>query len=202
MERRYIQIVNHQVEDDVDVETSFREGAESVDLDEAWVCHQRPRGLDRGVEPLGMADRERDVRPGRGRNQRIGFFDAPRKRFFDERGNAGVQKRSANLRVQLGRDCDGDRVDLSDEISIVGECPRPARRRDLLGARAVLVHDRNELCAPKRSQDPSMVAPEVADADDAYAEGHALFATFIITKTRRTRRARNKVLYIEHSWAS
>jgi len=51
--------VNHHVEDDVDVEAALGEPAHPVDFDEARPVEHLHRRHDRGVEALGVADRQR-----------------------------------------------------------------------------------------------------------------------------------------------
>ena len=42
-----VEVVDHQVEDDVDVEAALGKRAEAVDLDEPRIGQQRPRRCDR-----------------------------------------------------------------------------------------------------------------------------------------------------------
>ena len=42
-----VEIVNHQIEDHVDVEAALGKGPEAMHLDEARIDEQRPRGRDR-----------------------------------------------------------------------------------------------------------------------------------------------------------
>ena len=52
----HVEIVDHQVEHDVDVEAALRERAEPVHLDEARHAEVRPRRDERRIETLGVAD--------------------------------------------------------------------------------------------------------------------------------------------------
>src|SRR5205085_11996855 len=47
--QHHVQVVNHQIEYDVDVQAAIGKRSEPVDLDETWIDEQRPRGLDRRI---------------------------------------------------------------------------------------------------------------------------------------------------------
>lgn len=53
-----IEIVDHQVEDDVDVEAPIRERAEPMNFDKSGLPYMRRRGLPRGIEPLRVPTRD------------------------------------------------------------------------------------------------------------------------------------------------
>ena len=57
-----IEVVNHQVEDDVDVQAALRKRAEPVDLDETRIRHERQRRDHRRIEPLRMPGRQHRCR--------------------------------------------------------------------------------------------------------------------------------------------
>ena len=65
--QQQIEVVNHQVEDDVDVEAALGKRAEPVHLDEARVDDERQRRRDRRIEPLGMAGGQHDAARARPR---------------------------------------------------------------------------------------------------------------------------------------
>src|SRR5262245_48044217 len=50
--QQHVQIVNHQVEDDVDIKASLRKRAQTMDLDEARISQQRARLGNGWIEPL------------------------------------------------------------------------------------------------------------------------------------------------------
>ena len=164
--------MNHQVEDDVDVEAALRKGAEAMDLDEARIGQQRPRGIDRRVEALGLTDRKRNAGPCRGRDHRIGFRQGARQRLLHEHGDAGVEKRQRDRGMLFGWDRDGHGIDRPKQLACVEARLRVIRGRKLDGARVIRVDDRDELDAGQRRQNPGVVAAKMTDADDADAQAH------------------------------
>ena len=116
-----VEVVDHQVEDDVDVEAALGERAEPVHLDEprvaAGAATRRPTaGLNRSVWPTAST-----APPRRGRrDQAVGFLDRPRQRLLDEHRDAPLEERHGDRReMRLGRHGDRHRVHLR----------RSARRR-------------------------------------------------------------------------
>ena len=103
--------MDHQVEDDVDVETSRGEGTEPVHLDEARVRHERQGDADGWIITLGMADREGRARRRRGGDHLIRLRDGPGDGLFDEDGDATLKKRQDDAAVGLGRHGDRDGID-------------------------------------------------------------------------------------------
>ena len=57
-----VHIVDHQVEDDVDVEAPLGERTQAVDLDESRIAQQRARRGDGWIEALGLAHGEERLR--------------------------------------------------------------------------------------------------------------------------------------------
>ena len=73
--QQHVQIMDHQVEDDIDVETSRGKGTKPVHLDEARVRHERQGDADGWIITLGMADREGRARRRRGGDHLIRVRD-------------------------------------------------------------------------------------------------------------------------------
>ena len=99
-----VEIVDHQVEDDVDVEAPLGKRAEAMDLDEPRIGQQRARRGDGRIEALGLADGEDSARLRRRRDHRR----RPRRAlraigFSTSTWHAGRQKRQRDLAMQLGR---------------------------------------------------------------------------------------------------
>ena len=100
---QHVEVVDHQVEHDVDVEAALAEAAEAVHLDEAGRLDVRQRGGHRRVEALGVADREHRAVPRRQRDQAVGLLERARHRLLDQHRHAARQERPGQLGVQLGR---------------------------------------------------------------------------------------------------
>ena len=162
-----VEVVNHQVEHDVDVEAALGKRAEPMDLDEPRRRDERQHGGDRRVVALGVADGQRRARRrGRG-DQRVGLGErcapsASRPAPAMPRSRNG----SAIVAMQLGRHRDDDRVDLAEQLAVVGQrarCRSP--RRSPRRAPASVSTTAVEPHALERRQDARVVPAEVADAD-------------------------------------
>ena len=133
-----VEIVNHEIEDDVDVEAAIGERAEPVHFDEARARDEPQRDGDRRIVPLGVADGEhRPAGGGRG-DHPIGVGERARHRLLDQHRRSPFEERHRDLGVELGRHGDDHTVDLSEEVTIVRQ-RRRARRAGDLGARSLLL---------------------------------------------------------------
>ena len=131
-----VEIVNHQVEDDVDVEAALGKRAEPVDLDEARIGQQRPRRGDRRIEALGVPDRQDSAAASRPRRSSRRLRRAMRAiGFSTSTGMPASRNGSAMSAVQLGRHRDRHRVDAararrdSRTAAASGAPPRSPRAR-------------------------------------------------------------------------
>ena len=125
-------------------------------------------GLKRSVWPTASGT---PARGGRG-DHGVGFFQRPRHRLLDEDRHASRQERHRDVPVQLRGDGDRHRVDLAEELAEVAERPGPVRAGDLGGARGIDVNDRDQIDARQRGQNPGVMAAEIPDPDDPYAQRH------------------------------
>ena len=110
-------------------------------------------GLNRSVWPTASGDAGRG---GRG-DQLVGLGERSRHRLLDEDRHARLEKRQRDVAMQLGRHRNRHGVDLAEQLARVEQRPRAAGGRDLLGARAVGVDDRDELDARQRRQNPRVM---------------------------------------------
>jgi hypothetical protein len=76
--------VNHQVEDDVDVEAALGKCAQPMDFDETRIGEKPPRGVEGRIEALGLAHGEHDIRVAGGVDHRVSFVNRARHRLFDQ----------------------------------------------------------------------------------------------------------------------
>ena len=84
--------MNHQIEDDVDVEAALGEGAEPMHFDETRIRQERPRRVDGGIETLGVANGKPDAVSSRGADHRIGLVERACHWFLDQHRNARGNK--------------------------------------------------------------------------------------------------------------
>ena len=112
-----VEIVNHQVEHDVDVEAAIRERAQPMHLDEARRRDQRQHGRDGRVVSFRVPDarasrrrraRPRPARPPRPATGQSAFRRGPRRRARETAARCRGEARSAP-RSTRRRPCRGSR---------------------------------------------------------------------------------------------
>ena len=148
--QRDVEVVNHQVEHDVDIEAAFGKGAEAVHFDEAWIDENLPRRGHRRVEPLGVTDRERGAAPGSRGNHGVGLGDRPGNRLLDEDGYARLEERQRDLGVHLRRRRNRHRIHLAVELTHVEQRACTVGCGDLLGTGTIDVDDGGQRDAGQR----------------------------------------------------
>ena len=117
-----VQIVNHHVEDDVDVQAAIGEPAQPVDLDEPRRPQNRQRRLNRRVEPLACA-RRREPRPRQSASR--ASSSPPRS----TRPSASRRARGRRARETAARPRDGRRSERRRRRRRPGNRRRAARGR-------------------------------------------------------------------------
>jgi hypothetical protein len=173
--------VDHEVEDDVDVERARGEDAEAVGLEEHGPVEGGEGGGDGGVEALEMSNRKYAVALSREGDEVVGFGEGGGEGFFDEDVDVGEEELFRDGGVVDGGDADGGGVDggwRGEELLDGGE------GRDVVGsgvglaARGVGVDDGGELeevgvSGLQLAVDAEVIAAEGAGADDGDAKwGH------------------------------
>ena len=83
-----IEIVNHQIEHDVDVERTRGELAHAMNLEIDGLADVWSQRDHRGIETFEMSDLKNRVTAFGGFDHAIGFFERSRDRFFNEHVNA------------------------------------------------------------------------------------------------------------------
>ncbi len=106
-----VEVVDHEVEDDVDVERARGEDAEAVGLEEHGVVERGQGGGDGGVEALEMADLHDAVVLLREGKNVVGLVEGGGEGFFDEGVDAGAEELGCDGGVVDGGDADGGGVD-------------------------------------------------------------------------------------------
>ena len=157
-----VEIVNHQVEDDVDVEAALGKRAEAMDLDEARIgraaaARRRPPGLNRSVCPTASATPDLAaaaiISSASASDRAIGFSTST--------GTPACRNGSAISRCSSV----GTAIVTASTWPISSrqsnERARAVRRGNLLGPRAIRVDDRDELDARQRRQNPRVMLAEM-----------------------------------------
>ena len=107
--------MNHQVEDDVDVEAALGKNSQAMDLDEPRRGDEREHGRDGRVVALGVTDGKRRARLLRGGDHLVSLREGACHRLLDEHRDPLLEERHRDVAVQLGRHRDGHCIDLAAE---------------------------------------------------------------------------------------
>ncbi len=111
-----VEVVDHKVEDDVDVEGARGEDAEAVGLEEHGVVEGREGGGDGGVEAFEVTDGEDAVVLRCEGEESIGFFEGGGEGFFDQSVDVVAEELGGDGGVVEGGDADGGGVDGFDTL--------------------------------------------------------------------------------------
>jgi hypothetical protein len=107
-----VEVVNHEVEDDVDVESAGAEEAETVGLEEHGAVDERGEGSDGGVEAFEVADLDEAVVEAAEADELVGLLECGGDGFLDEDVDAGLDEGGGGLEVSGGRHADGGGVEV------------------------------------------------------------------------------------------
>ena len=94
-----VEIVNHEVEDDIDIERARREDAQAVDFEKHRVSDDGERGADGGIEALEMSDLRDAFVLGGEVDEFVGFVKRSCERLFDEDVDAGFHELARDMYV-------------------------------------------------------------------------------------------------------
>ncbi len=181
-----VEVVDHEVEDDVDVEGARGEDAEAVGLEEHGLVECGEGGGDGGVEAFEVADGDDAGVVLRESDDVIGFGESGGEGFFDEDVDVGGEELLRDVGVVDGGDADGGGAEGEpgvEEIGDGGEGGDVAGGGEGAAAAGVGFDERGELNEAgiglfELAIDAEMIAPEGAGADDGYAQGwHGYFLT-------------------------
>ena len=89
-----IEVVDHEVEDDVDIESAWAEDAEAVGLEEHGVVDAGGEGGNGGIEALEVTDLDEALMLIGEADEGICLGEGGSDGLFDEHVQAGVQKAS------------------------------------------------------------------------------------------------------------
>ena len=166
-----IEIVDHHVVHDVDVETARRKNAEAMDFEKHWAQDDFSDGDDGGIETFDVADLKNAAAAFRCADERVGFIERCGDGLFDEHVNSGCENAGTDARVFGSGHGEAHGVNaIGRECVEVAKNARAEFRGHFLRALGIGVDDADELGAFDFAPDANVVASEIADADNSYAD--------------------------------
>src|SRR5207248_4646188 len=163
-----VQIVNHQIEDDIYIERASGEFADAVNLEIEGSANVRTQRDERGVEAFEMADLKQRAAFVSRRNHAISFFECARDGLFDEDVDACFQKLAGNLGVRFSRDGEADGLTASDNVPPISRPFRISFDGDVVRGLFVQITNGNEFNQSliiKRGVDARMLTTQMSNAD-------------------------------------
>src|ERR1051325_9034699 len=161
--------MNHEIEDDVDVEAALRKRAEAMDFDEPRIRDEWQRLRHGRVEPLRMSGREQRAAALRRVDEATGIGNAWRNRFFNQRGDAGAEKRQRHVQMRHRRHGNGHCVDVRNQIARLRKDTAAELGGYFIGARPIRIADAHQVDAVHRRKQPRVMLAKMADTDDGDA---------------------------------
>jgi hypothetical protein len=179
-----VEVVHHEIEDDVDIEGTRRENAEPMRLKEHGHVDVGAHGKDGRVEALQVADLK-DALVTRGQSdERVGFGQRGGDRLFDQDIDAGLEQCAGDRGVGAGGHAYGGgmKLDLAGGmrgeagVYVVEYMGLGKIRLQRLPARGVAFDDGREAdgvagSCTQFAKNAEMVAAEGACADDGEPDG-------------------------------
>lgn len=179
-----VNVVNHEIENHVDVETARRKRGEPMDLEKLWLGGDLARGCYYRIESLDMANLQDPVVPGRSVDQRLGLFKGGRDRLLDKNVDAMFEKVRANASVIHCGNRQAHRVDLAEEFVVIRERGCLVEASNFFRTRLQYVDDTDQFS--ELGIKPRMLPPEMS---------HSNNCNFSHNKTKRNghKKAQNTV---------
>src|ERR1700722_5928726 len=111
--QQYVEIVNHQVVDHIDVETAWRKDAEAMNFEEQRAVEDWLDRDDRRIETFDVADLQDAREFFGGGEESVGFGHVARHRFFDEDVEAIFHQATTDRGVIDGRNGNAGGINLA-----------------------------------------------------------------------------------------
>ena len=167
-----IEVVDHDVVHDVDIEAARRKNAEAMDFEKHWARDDFSDGDDGGIEAFDVADLKNPAVTLCGGDECVGFIERCGDGLFDQHVNSGCEDAGADARVFGGGYGEADGVDAVGRKSVqVAKNAGAEFRGNFLSAVGIRVDYADQLGAFDFAPDANVVASEIADADDGYTNG-------------------------------
>ena len=179
-----VEVVDHDVIDDVDIEAARRKNAEAMDFEKHRARDDFSDGDDGGIEAFDVADLKNAAAAFCGGNERVGFIERCGDGLFDEDVDSRCEDAGADTRVLGSRDGEADGVNaIGGERVEVAKNAGAEFRGNFLCAVGVGIDDADELGTFDFAPNANVVAPEIADADDCNSDGFLVQDFLFASKT-------------------
>jgi len=139
-----VDIVNHQIKDNVDVGSSLFERRETLTFDEARPLEPPLGGDDRGIEALEMPHLQDAPLPRRQRDEVSCLLGRLGDGLFDEHMCAGFEKITRDGVMCGRRRHDAYRIDLTEQLAVIGDASGVELSRERLARLRSRVGDRDQ----------------------------------------------------------
>src|SRR5712692_1227373 len=172
-----VQIVNHQIKHDVDVQASRRELAYAMNLKIDGIVHMWPQSDKRGIEAFGVTDLQHRAAFLPRSDHAIRFFQRARDWFLNQHVNAGFEQAASDLTMRFGRHRQTHGVDFTNQRAPVGGHTRGILVGNPASLCLIKIADARKLPEPFRRQrgmSTRVLAAEMSYADDCGAKCHGL----------------------------
>jgi hypothetical protein len=154
-----------------------------MDFEKHWARDDFSDGDNGRIEAFDVADLKNTAAAVCGGDERVGFIERCGDGFFDEDVNSRGEDAGADARVFSGGHGEADGVDAVGRERIeVAENARAEFRGNFLRAFGVRVDYADEFNAFDFAPDANVVASEIANADDSYADGFLAQDFFFASK--------------------
>ena len=117
---RQIDVVDHEIQNDVHFEPSLIEKRQPMRLDEHGIVQSGAYGLKGRIEALQMPDLQCAALFIRQCDEVVGLIHLYGHGFFQQHVNAGSQEFACDAEMVLGRGHDADGIDLAEEFPVIG----------------------------------------------------------------------------------
>src|SRR5262249_15386323 len=114
-----IEIVDHEVQHNIDIEASWRECSQAMDLEELGLRRKLASCSDNRIESFNMTDLKDTLMSHSSVDQNLGLFNRRSDRFFDKHVDTVFEEIDSDARVLHRRDCETGGIDLAEQFVII-----------------------------------------------------------------------------------
>ena len=161
-----LQVVDHQVQHNVDIQATRAELRHPLNFDEAGHKTRRQHSLNGGIVELDMAHRQHHPARGGGCHQRVRLVQGGGDRLLHQNVDPGLDQTSRDFKVIHGRHGDHRDIDgLSQRLESRGDQSAVLVRRVPCGG-GIRVNHEHRLGTEQVRQQANVMAPHHAGADN------------------------------------